>query len=298
LLYVIDDPAQDLLYLALEFSPLGQVMDFDGKLLQYVPNQRITPLEQSVRCDRNVAQPWWYRKYVWKEKAEKGDGDDNAQLEAPSPPPLDSVQRFTENVARKLFMDCVQGMQYLHALNIIHRDLKPENLLLFVDNIHESGLMVKIADFGTAEQFNSKQEAFLVDTQGTYHFMSPSAIGGEKRNAFYDDIWSLGVILYAFSFGTVPFFHPLDYQLFESIQNDALVMPENEVLSASNELRDLIEKLLVKEDEKRIPLSEIIEHAWYKNVNYTHPTYVIPEDEDVDSDGDVNIEKQDCCLIN
>lgn len=193
-------------------------------------------------------------------------------------------------------MDCVKGIQYLHNLNIIHRDIKPENLLLFKDDQHESGLMVKIADFGTAEEFKSKEEAFLVDTQGTFHFMSPSACTGDKRNAFYDDVWALGIVLYAFIFGTVPFFHPSDYQLFESIQNDPLVLPSNEALPASEAVRDLISKILTKSDAERITLEEIEQHEWYDG--YQHPDYVMEEEE---IEEDLNLTElpanKDCCII-
>ena len=200
-------------------------------------------------------------------------------------------------MAKKLFMDCIKAVQYLHDLNIIHRDIKPENLLLFKDDQHESGLMVKIADFGTAEQFKSKDDAVLVDTQGTFHFMSPSACTGDQRNAFYDDVWALGIVLYAFIFGTVPFFHPLDYQLFESIQNDPLVLPENEALSASDGVRDLIEKILTKRDEDRISLEEIEQHEWYDG--YTHPEYVMEEDveEDLNLTELPYASNKDCCTI-
>ena len=188
------------------------------------------------------------------------------------------MARFSEQLARKMFMDCCRGIGYLHSQMIIHRDLKPENLLLFRDAESEAGVMVKIADFGTAERFASRAEAFLVDTQGTYHFMSPAAIGGDKRDAFCDDLWALGVCLYAFVFGTVPFFHPQDFQLFESIQNDPLVLPDQGTLSASEEVRDLIRRLLVKEDAQRISLQQIEQHSWYRE--YTHPEYVLEEEEE------------------
>jgi len=289
--FVIDDPQKDSLYLSLEYSPYGQVMDFDGKLLQYIPNQRIwsqnmhSSKEKWITTNTQVPQPWWHSKYVSKSQDQE-------------PTLRDKVERFREKVAKKLFMDCVKGIEYLHDLNIIHRDLKPENLLLFKDDQHESGLMVKIADFGTAEQFESKEEAYLVDTQGTFHFMSPSACTGDKRNAFYDDVWALGVVLYAFIFGTVPFFHPLDYQLFESIQNDPLVLPDDEALPASEQVRDLITQILTKRDEDRIRLTEIENHEWYDG--YIHPEYVM-EEEEIEEDLNLtelpSTDDCTCCII-
>merc|ERR1712154_447740 len=99
---------------------------------------------------------------------------------------------------------------------------------------------------------------------------------------FYDDIWALGVVLFAFIFGTVPFFHPLDYQLFESIEKDSLKLPDNDTLSASEEIRDLIQRLLVKKDEERIKIEDVIKHEWYTKNNYVHPEYIIEDDDDDD----------------
>lgn len=293
LYYVIDDPTKDSIYLSIEFSSYGQVMDFDGKLLQYIPNKKLLPNDKYIITNTNVAQPWWYDKYVNKKKENEEEEEEKKLRE--------KVERFNEDTARKLFMDTLKGLEYLHGENIIHRDLKPENLLLYKDDNHECGVMIKIADFGTAEQFNSKQEAVLIDTQGTYHFMSPTAIGGDKRNAFFDDIWALGIILYAFIYGTVPFFHPLDYQLFESIQNDELVLPNNDDLSASELVRDLIQKILTKKDEDRIKLDDISKHGWYDG--FVYPEYVMeedPVDEEEDRDKDmyeIQNGQQDCCVI-
>ena len=280
LYYIIDDPTKDQLYLSIEYSAYGQVMDFDGKLLQYVPNQKLLSMNEHIICDCNVSQPWWYQKYMCK--------DDESERDILR----EKVERFTERTAKKLFMDCCKGISYLHEMNIIHRDIKPENLLLFADNEHECGLMLKIADFGTAEQFENAQEAILIDTMGTYHFMSPSAIGGDKRNAFFDDIWALGIVLYSFMFGTVPFFHPLGYQLFECIQNDPLQLPSDDVLSASSEVRDLIAKILTKKDADRITLDEIARHPWYED--YVHPEYVIEDSVDLDL---TEMESNTCCIV-
>ncbi len=39
--YIIDDLTKDSLYLSIESSLFGQVMDFDGKLLKYIPNKYV-----------------------------------------------------------------------------------------------------------------------------------------------------------------------------------------------------------------------------------------------------------------
>lgn len=43
------------------------------------------------------------------------------------------------------------------------------------------------------------------DSAGTYHFFAPESCVGEPYSGYGADIWALGVILYVFAFGTVPF---------------------------------------------------------------------------------------------
>ena len=78
-----------------------------------------------------------------------------------------------------------------------------------------------------------------------------------------------------------------------------MILPKKEVLFASDEVRDLIEKILVKEDEQRIKLADIETHVWYKD--YNHPEYVI-EDEEEEEDVVVNMysnrdKQEDCCVV-
>ena len=54
--------------------------------------------------------------------------------------------KLSENDTRKIFIQLLQGLKYLHERNIVHRDIKPENILLTDKN-----LTVKLADFGLAK---------------------------------------------------------------------------------------------------------------------------------------------------
>ena len=39
-------------------------------------------------------------------------------------------RRFTENEAKKIFLDLTKALNHCHELNIVHRDLKLENVLV------------------------------------------------------------------------------------------------------------------------------------------------------------------------
>jgi serine/threonine protein kinase len=92
-------------------------------------------------------------------------------------------------IISEIFVQILEGVQYLHKKDIIHRDLKPDNILL---NESENGNYIKIADFGLAKHLE-KGKTDTAD-KGTPKYMAPEVASGEE----YDikaDIFSLGVIM-------------------------------------------------------------------------------------------------------
>ncbi|KAK1171322.1 interferon-induced, double-stranded RNA-activated protein kinase-like isoform X1 [Acipenser oxyrinchus oxyrinchus] len=94
--------------------------------------------------------------------------------------------------ALKIFMQMVDGVEYIHSNNLIHRDLKPRNIFLSEDD------KIKIGDFGLAtEIINENDGNSLQRTKrtGTVSYMSPEQ---ENQNKYENevDIFSLGLILF------------------------------------------------------------------------------------------------------
>jgi serine/threonine-protein kinase len=89
---------------------------------------------------------------------------------------------------------------YLHDRGIVHRDLKPENVLVAADGT------LKILDFGTALLRGARRLTWrhLSESLGTPDYMSPEQIQGERGDA-RSDIYALGVMMYEFLTGAVPF---------------------------------------------------------------------------------------------
>lgn len=69
------------------------------------------------------------------------------------------------------------------------------------------------------------------------------------------DIWSMGVTLYAFMYGKVPFHDDNIISLYNKIQHQPVDFPENP--KVSDGLKDLIRKMLEKDANNRITLQEI-----------------------------------------
>lgn len=90
-----------------------------------------------------------------------------------------------------------ESLQYAHDQRLIHRDIKPANLLLGKSN------EVLLSDFGIALQTSNSLNQSLKDIVGTAVYMSPEQIQGRPQPA--SDQYALGVIVYEWLCGTVPF---------------------------------------------------------------------------------------------
>ena len=86
------------------------------------------------------------------------------------------------------------AVQYLHERKFIYRDIKPENIMVL-----ENGY-IKLIDFGTAKEITDKTKTII----GTPHYMAPEVILGEGYT-FKVDFWSIGICMYEFMCGGVPF---------------------------------------------------------------------------------------------
>lgn len=74
-------------------------------------------------------------------------------------------------------------------------------------------------DMGTAKILSSKQGMARTYTIiGTPHYMAPEIITG-KGYSFMVDLWSLGIVLYEFMCGGVPFAEEAEdpYEIYEEI---------------------------------------------------------------------------------
>ncbi|XP_023213988.1 calcium/calmodulin-dependent protein kinase kinase 1-like, partial [Centruroides sculpturatus] len=165
-------------------------------------------------------------------------------VEIPTDNPLQEMQAW------QYFRDVVLGIEYLHCQKIVHRDIKPSNLLL-----NDNG-RVQISDFGVCNQFEGV-DALLSDTAGTPAFVAPEALK-ENLDTYSGkalDVWQMGVTLYSFVYGQVPFHDDNILNLYNKIKNDPLKFPDKPAVS--DNLKDLLKRMLEKEPEKRIKLSEI-----------------------------------------
>jgi len=74
---------------------------------------------------------------------------------------------YTEEDARHLFLQIVEGIKYLHDNNVAHRDIKPQNLLVTSDN------QVYILDFNVSSKKHPKLPFKMMTKTGTVAFSAP-----------------------------------------------------------------------------------------------------------------------------
>ncbi len=88
-----------------------------------------------------------------------------------------------ETRARKIFVQLLGAIKYIHSKGIVHRDIKLENIFLDTDG------NVKIGDFSHAAY--SKQISSAETIYGTLGYMAPESFNLEQRGCEVD-IWSIG----------------------------------------------------------------------------------------------------------
>ena len=98
-------------------------------------------------------------------------------------------------------------------------------------------------------------------TVGTPAFYSPELCSaGSVPRGRPSDVWALGVSLYCFVFGKVPFVGEHLMHLYETIRTSPLEFPE---AGCSEELRDLLQAMMEKEPQRRITVPQIKQHPWF-----------------------------------
>ncbi|SEN39144.1 serine/threonine protein kinase, partial [Prevotella sp. ne3005] len=140
----------------------------------------------------------------------------------------------------------LSGLMALHDKGYIHRDLDPSNIMITHDK------KVKIIDFGIAKQLNSlnTQDQQLTSTGqfvGKAAYAAPELVLGDVRSQDKStDIYAVGIMLYQFIVGSLPF---------EGTMAEIIKKQINEKLPLKNvpykAVRRIIEKATAKKQQDR-----------------------------------------------
>ena len=167
-------------------------------------------------------------------------------------------RRLTAEQSRWAIMETVEVISYMHGHKILYRDLKPENLLVD-DEGH-----VRLIDMGLAVKWQGDKPR-RTSRVGTDCYMAPEVRWARKLREAYGvsvDWYTVGVLLYEFSNGALPY-----------TQRDTpqpVYRPGN---FPSPECKDFCESLLSQDWRIRLGCKaagsdEIKDHDYFKGIDW------------------------------
>ncbi len=126
-----------------------------------------------------------------------------------------------ENIIRFYTAELLCALEYLHINGYIHKDIKPENVM-----IDKNG-HIKLTDFDLScktnvsiniinntlkyneNTFYDDNEKYITNICGTFEYMPPEIIVGDKYNSKVD-LWMFGILLYELKYKKTPFLNTLE----------------------------------------------------------------------------------------
>jgi serine/threonine-protein kinase len=136
------------------------------------------------------------------------------------------------------------ALKHAHDHGIIHRDLKPQNLMC-----DESGT-VKLADFGVAKVFATRQLTATGGIVGTAEYISPEQASGKPVTP-RSDLYSFGVVLYLLLTGRLPFQGGSIIELIHQHRYAQFDEPSKFVDDLPREFDEVVCSLMAKEPGER-----------------------------------------------
>jgi len=189
---------------------------------------------------------------------------------------LNKEERFSETRSRFYAAEILLGLEHIHSKGIVYRDMKLENVLL--DEVGHC----RISDLGLAVKMSNKIRGYA----GTPGYTAPEVI----KNKYYNhmaDFFSFGVMVYRFLSGKKPFLKKLDRKERERRRqrhkkggrrgksdldrNVCEMEPEYPSTYFTDDAKDFLKKLMIKNPEKRLGINGIAEiknHAWLSQIDF------------------------------
>jgi serine/threonine-protein kinase len=134
------------------------------------------------------------RHYIVMEYVEGRSGAQILQRQGPVEP----------EIAAEIGIQSCAGLDYAHRRGIIHRDVKPGNLMVVGGPVGGGEMIVKLTDFGIARAIEQTRITQVGSVVGTAAYLAPEQVRGEEATPA-TDVYALGVVLYQFLTGRLPY---------------------------------------------------------------------------------------------
>ena len=163
--------------------------------------------------------------------------------------------------AKKLFKMAAKALTFIHGKGWAHRDIKSENILLF----DKKRTVAKLTDFGfsTTCFVPNTHQKLLKDTQcGTPIYGAPEVYKHSPYDAQKCDVWSMGVVLYVMVNNEMPL---TGKDVMKMVVDPKPITLEFKNKSLSNDCKDLIQRQLEVDPQKRFTMAQVLDHNWFKD---------------------------------
>ena len=169
---------------------------------------------------------------------------------------------FNEQQTQFIMNQLLSAIDYLHNNNIIHCDINIDNLL--VDKITENQsneqlINIKLTNIGIFNFITNETSTKIREII----FKSPEVIN--RRYSYKCDIWSCGVVMFYLLKGYHPFKGNCLEEVYHSIKND--VINFDSIPGISRHAKDLLSKMIDRNQDTRFTANECINHKWMRLFN-------------------------------
>lgn len=179
-------------------------------------------------------------------------------------------KNLSETLLAYITKQILNALFYCHQSKIIHMDIKHQNILI------DENLQIKLADLSVSYSYSvfPKNSMVPLPLAGTSLFMSPEVLAKKEvrvEECNKIDMYSLGSLLFNLAFAQYPY--GLDYsdkknfeKIKEKIAKNELVIP-NVNKKYSLLFKNFISRLLHKDINMRLSISEALDHPWIKGAD-------------------------------
>lgn len=163
-------------------------------------------------------------------------------------------KKIPEPKAKVFYIGMVKGLGFMHSVGACHRDLKTENILIDGNGIP------KLTDFSYG-LFLQSQKHLSATYCGTHEYLAPEVLDNIPYEPKPADVWSMGILLFEMLNGDVPF---------ADRSTDVSDMKKRRYkfsVNLSQDVKQLIQKILDPNAKSRITIEGVLGHPWLKEVS-------------------------------
>lgn len=134
---------------------------------------------------------------------------------------------LSEESLLNVFYEMVTCVYDVHKASICHRDIKLENFVLDGDgnlklcDLGQCGFLMDDAPVQSSDVVKIDGKRFLTRKVGTVYYASPAVVNGSPYR-YLEDVWSLGICLFAMTTKKFPFYGNGDDEVEKRILEDKL----------------------------------------------------------------------------